>query len=723
MQEVEMIHHQTCCLCEANCGLLIEHDGEKVLSIRGNPEDVLSQGYLCPKATALRDLHEDPDRLRQPMRRVGEQWIPVSWEEAIEEITTRFHDIQQKHGKNAIAYYVGNPNVHSYGNLLAILFVGRLLRTRSRFSASSADQLPHMLASLLMFGHQLMVPIPDVDRTDLMIIVGGNPVVSNGSLMTAPNMRDRLKAIRQRGGRVIVIDPRRTETAKLAEEHHFIRPGTDALLFCAMLQTMAEEQLFAPGAWRSYTHGFEQLAALVAPFTPERVAATVGIQAPVIRELARIFASTPKAALYGRMGVCTQRHGGLSAWLIHVLNLVTGHLDIPGGVMFPQPAVDLLALSARLGQRGSFGRWRSRVRQCPEFGGELPVSVLREEMETPGDGQIKALLTIAGNPVLSTPNGASLAQALSQLEFMVSLDPYITATSRYAHLILPPPSPLQRDHFALVFDGLSVRDTVKYNGPLFSPDKDAHHDWETLLAIGEKLSQKRGGWRNRWAAIKLRGLRFLGMRRILQGMFWASPEGPIRGFFGKRLSLSKLERSATGVDLGPLRPCLPQRLFTPDRQIQLVPPLFLEGMQRLQREWEEQPADTNGSLLLIGRRHLHSNNSWLHNIPHMVRGNPRCTLLMNPRDAEEREMVDGQRVVVTSRVGQVQVTLAVTDDMMSGVVSLPHGWGHREKGSQMQVANATEGVSANDLTDDLFFDELTGNAGLNGVPVQVHAVS
>ncbi|TNE46976.1 MAG: molybdopterin oxidoreductase family protein [Deltaproteobacteria bacterium] len=717
-----MIHHHTCCLCEANCGLLVEHDGEKVLSIRGNPDDVLSQGYICPKATALQDLHEDPDRLRQPMRRDGDSWSPVSWEEAMEEAASRLHQIQEAHGRDAVALYVGNPTVHNYASALALTFFRDVLNTRNAFSATSADQLPHMLAGFLMFGHQLLLPVPDLERTDLLLILGGNPLVSNGSIMTAPNMRRRLKQIQERGGAVVVLDPRKTQTAALADEHHFVRPGSDALVLLALLHTVFAEGRVDEGAWRSFSKGLEQVETLVQAFPPERVAEATGVDAGTLRALALRLCDTPRAAVYGRLGACTQAFGGLNGWLLNVLNIVTGHLDRPGGMMLTQPAVDLPEAASWLGQTGGFARWHSRVRGLPEFGGELPVSVLREEMETPGDGQIRALITHAGNPVLSTPNGEGLSKALEGLDFMVSLDPYITATSRHANLILPPPSPLERDHFALVFHALSVRNVVKYDGPVFA-NPTLHMDWETLLALGHGLARKRKGVKAIWDSLQLSVMRRFGMRGVLRLLFWGGREGPLRGLFRRRLTLRKVAREPNGIDLGPLQPCLPQRLFHRDKRVDLAPKPYLDDISRLERALEDGEFDRSGSLQLIGRRHLRSNNSWLHNSSRLVKGKPRCTLLMHPDDATERRLSDGQRVFVSSSVGQIEVTLCLSDEMMPGVVSLPHGWGHRDKGAKMQVANATEGASMNDLVDESFLDEMSGNAGLNGLRVQVAPVA
>lgn len=715
-----MLHYRTCCLCEALCGLEIEHDGRQVLGIRGHEADVLSRGHICPKATALKELHEDPDRLRQPMRREGERFIPVSWDAALDEAADRIQAIQAKRGRDAFGVYSGNPTAHNYATLLTGLAFAEVVHTRSRFSATSVDQLPHMLAALEMFGHQLLLPVPDIDHTDLFIVMGANPAVSNGSLMTAPGVVKRLRGIRERGGRVVVLDPRRTETADIADAHHAVRPGTDGMVLMAMLHTIFAEGLVVAGPWQAMSTGLGALQSAARGFAPERVAAVSGVSAEVIRELARALATTRRAVIYGRLGVCTQAFGGLNAWLLVALNAVTGHLDTRGGAMFAEPAVDLMKLASKAGQTGHFNTWKSRVRGLPEFGGELPAVTMAEEIETEGEGQIRALMTVAGNPVLSTPNGARLARALPKLEFMVSLDPWITATSRHAHLILPPLSPLERDHFGLAFHALSVRNTVKYSPPLFEPASGSYDDWQTILTLAERIADRQPKSERRLSPTKLRWMRGVGPRRLLDMLIRGGRAGGMLSFRGPRLTLDKLARAEGGVDLGPLEPCLADRLATPDRKIRLAPPVFLADVARLDAAVTEAAARP-GALVLIGRRQLRNNNSWLHNAPKMVSGKARCTLLMNPDDAGRLGLSDGQAVRVRSRVGAVEIPLATDAAMMAGVVSLPHGFGHAHEGARMGTANQVQGASVNGLTDETFIDALTGTAALSGVPVEVEA--
>ena len=705
-------HFRTCNLCEAMCGLAVDVDGGVVRAIRGDADDVFSHGHVCPKAVALKDVHEDGDRLRRPLRRRGDDWEEIGWDEAFDEAAQRLASLQRAHGRTAVALYQGNPTVHNYGAILYGQLFARTLRTRSLFSATSVDQLPHMLASLLMFGHQLLLPVPDIDRTDYLLVLGANPVASNGSLMTAPGVERRLKELRARGGRLVVVDPRRTETAAMADRHVPIRPGTDALLLLAMVHTLFAEDLVRRGGVLDLCDGLDSVRAAAEPYPPEAVEARTGVPADVIRTLARELASAPTAVVYGRVGVSTQEFGGLCCWLINVINLLTGNFDRAGGAMFPLPAVDVVGLAARIGQRGHFDRRRSRLRDLPEFGGELPVSVLAEEIETEGEGQIRALVTLCGNPVLSTPDGARLGRALGGLEYMVSIDFYLNETTRHSHLILPPTGPLERDHYDLIFHTLAVRNTAKYSPTLFDAGPDARHDWQILLELSERLARAKGRHTLR-SRVTHAALRRLGPRGLLALLLRVGPHGRGLKPFGRGLTLGTLEAAPHGIDLGPLQPCLPARLGTPGRRIALAPERLLADLSRLEK------SRASDALQLIGRRDLRSNNSWMHNSERLVKGPQRCTLLMHPRDASARGLQDGQRVHVRSRVGEVEVPLEVTDAMTPGVVSLPHGWGHGRPGTRMMVANAHAGASLNDLTDPLAVDALSGVAAFSGVPVEV----
>jgi anaerobic selenocysteine-containing dehydrogenase len=718
-------HHRTCTLCEAMCGLVITTEDDRVLDIRGDADDPLSKGHICPKAVALQDVHTDRDRLRHPMKRVGDRWERVSWEEALRIAVEGITRVQHAHGRDAVAAYVGNPTVHSLGAMLMVPGFLRALRSKNTYTATSVDQLPAHVAAMMMFGHALLIPIPDLDRTDHLLMFGANPAASNGSLMTAPGVMERLSAIRKRGGRVVVIDPRRSETAAAADAHHFIKPGGDALLLLALLHVILGERLAVPGRLEAITLGLDDLRALAARFAPERVADVIGMDATTIRTIARDFAAAPHAVAYGRVGVSMQEFGGLATWLITALNLVCGRVDAEGGAMFTKPAVDLLHADQRM-SRPRFGRWKSRVRGLPEFAGELPVSTLAEEIETAGPGQVRALVTHAGNPVLSTPNGARLDRAIAGLEFFVAIDFYINETTRHAHLILPPTSPLEREHYDLIFHTLAVRDTAKWSRPVFARAAESRHDWEILNTLGARL---RGTVKARLAAaaISRLGPGFLvdaGIRRGPYGSGW-NP-------FGGGLTLAKVQRSPSGVDLGALKPALPGRLRTADRRIHAAPQMYLDDVARLESVWLPAPvviapgarapsAPATAPLSLIGRRAVRSCNSWMHNYDRLVRGKRRCTLLMHPSDASARALTEGMMVRIESRVGTVEAELELTDTMMPGVVSLPHGWGHGRDGTQIEIAARHPGVSINDLTDDLRIDALTGNAAFSGVAVTVKA--
>jgi len=704
------LHFRACNLCEAMCGLRIEVEGERIRSIRGDPDDPFSRGFLCPKATALEDVHVDPDRLKHPLRRTGDGWTPIGWDEAFDEVVRRIGEIQARHGPDSVGIYLGNPNVHSLGALTHGLPLIRALRTRNRYSATSVDQLPHHLAATTMFGHMLLLPIPDIDRTQFFLALGANPLASNGSLMTAPGMPLRLKALRARGGRLVVVDPRRTETAEVADTHLFIRPGTDALLLTALVRTVLEEKLDRPGRLADFMDGLEQVRSAVAPFSPERVAGATGISAEQIRTLARDFARAESAVAYGRVGVSTQAYGGVGQWLIQVLNVITGNLDRPGGALFTLPAVNPLGLAPR----GGYARNRTRVRKLPSFGGEFPVAALAEEILTDGPGRIRALVVLGGNPVLSTPNGGQLEKALGTLELLVAVDPYLNETTRHAHLLLPPTTALEREHYDVVFHLLAVRNTAKWSPALFPPAPGAKHDWEIFQALTRRLRSR--GKARLLRAPRAVADRLLTPRRLID---FGLRSGPYGMRSRHRLSVSRLEANPHGLDLGPLEPSLPGRLMTPGKRIQLAPELLVRDLARVESELLASPRAGNGELLLVGRRDLRSNNSWMHNSQRLVKGPERCTLLMHPHDARARGLAEGQTVQVRSRVGSVPVRLELTDAVMPGVVSLPHGWGHGRPGVQLRVANAHAGVSMNDLTDDQAVDALLGTAAFSGTPVRV----
>ena len=700
-----------CNLCEAICGLEITIEGREVVGVRGNPADPLSRGHVCPKGVAIGDVYADPDRLRRPVRRVGEgpdaRWEEIGWDEALDLVADRLAAVINEHGDDALGVYLGNPNAHSLGSMTHGTAMFKSFRTRNRYSATSVDQLPHQLVAHLMFGHQLFLPIPDIDRTSWFLVIGANPMASNGSLMTVPDFPQRVRDLHARGGRMVVIDPRRTETAKVADEHHFVRPGTDAWVLLAMLHVLtAEAQPDGGPSVAAYADGLATVVDLVADFTPERAEAMSGLPAEEVRRLARELAAAEAGVVYSRIGVSAGPWGTVCQWAVNCLNILTGNLDRVGGAMFTTPAID--AVGTGLIGRGHHDAWRSRVRDLPETAGELPVSALREEIETPGAGQVRAVLTVAGNPVLSTPDGARLDTALRGLDFMAAVDIYVNETTRRADVILPPTTALERDHYDLVFHLLAVRDTARFTPAVFEKEADQRHDWQIFREITLRTTARL----ERKAPLK--------KSLVQRARLTASPTFLIsqllrRGSSG--VTLKKLRTRPQGIDLGPLRGGqLPARLPSKGKRVDLAPDLVVRDVARLAAV--EAPADDG--LLLIGRRHQRDCNSWMHNSERLTRGRPRHQLLMNPADLADRDIADGSRVRVTSRVGSVEVDVAASDDLMPGVVSLPHGYGHARDGVRMERSREVPGVSVNDLTDPELLD-VSGNAALNGVPVAVTA--
>lgn len=735
-----------CPFCEATCGLAVDMRGRDVVTVRGDREDVFSRGFVCPKGAALADLDRDGDRLRTPLVRRGGRLVEASWNEAFAEVEQRLLPIIAEHGSSAVAVYLGNPSAHKVDLALYGQVLIKALRTPNVFSASTVDQIPKQLAAGLMFGGYLSIAVPDIDRSDFLMILGANPFDSNGSLWTVTDFPGRLRALQARGGRCVVVDPRRTRTAQAADEHVFIRPGTDAQFLAAIVQTLFADGLVDLGELAPHCAGVDALESVVAPFTPAAVSDHCGVPAVTIRRLARELAGAERAAVYARIGTCTQRFGTTVSWLVDVCNVLTGNLDREGGAMFPRAAAFAANTRGRpgVGRGIRTGRRHSRVRGAPEVMGELPVACLAEEIETPGDGRVRALFTVAGNPALSTPNGARLGRALASLEFMVSLDIYLNETTRHADVIFPGLSVLEESHFDIAFPQLSYRNAARYSAALVAPPSDRPHEWETLLRLGGIAmgqgascdvaalddfvvgSQVQGAVADEFSPIAGRDpaeiLEALRPRRGPARMIdLAVRSGPYGDGFGARadgLSLAVLEAAPHGIDLGPLAPRLPELLRTPSGKLELAPDVVLADLERVRADLD---ASGNGSLRLIGRRHLRSNNSWMHNLPRLAGGRVRCTLLIHPEDAAARGLVDGARARVRSRVGAVEVPVEVSDEVMPGVVSLPHGWGHDQEGTRLTLAAQAPGVNSNVLADEEDLDPLSGNAVLNGIPVEVEA--
>lgn len=739
---------RTCPLCEATCGLEIEIVDGAVKRIRGDREDVFSKGFICPKGSTLQHLHEDPDRLRQPVVRRGFDnagapiFESVEWDEAYRIAADKIAEVREAHGNEAIGLYLGNPNVHNLGWGTHSRALMKAIGAKATFSASTVDQMPRHVASGYLYGSGATMPVPDLDRTDFLVLLGTNPFVSNGSICTAPGFPDKIKAVKDRGGRVVVIDPARTRTAQEADLHLPIRPGTDGVLLAAIAHHLIGTDLVSMGRVAALVDGMDQLRDAVEPFSPEYAATITGIDADQIRSLADDIAAAPTAAVHGRIGTTTVEFGTLNTWLIDVIATLTGNLDEVGGAMFPKAATERVRPN-RAGRPYRVGRWHSRVNGNPEVQGELPAADLPAEVLEPGDGQLKMMVTVAGNPVLSCPDGQRMEEAFASLDAMIAVDIYINETTRHADVILPPSGALEKNHYDIAFSGLSIHNVANYSPPVFETDQPAEDEVVARLALaamgmpdadadlvhGQLVEQILTGEAGvDGGIVEGRDVAELtamvtggtGSERVLDALLRTGPYGDGFGANPDGLSLEVLKANPHGVDLGALEPRLPEALNTPDNRIDLWAGPFLGELARLEARCVEWAGD--GRLRLIGRRHLRSNNSWMHNLQVLVKGKPRCTLQINPSDAAELGIVDGGQVAIRSRVGEVVAPVEVTDIVMPGVVSLPHGWGHDMPGAQMAVAAAHAGVNSNVLTDPLVLDPLSGTAALNGIPVEVAPV-
>jgi anaerobic selenocysteine-containing dehydrogenase len=755
----DQVHFRTCHLCEATCGLEITTRGNDVVRIRGDRSDVFSKGFICPKGSTIKDLDRDPDRVRQPMIRTGATWREVSWEEAFMEIDARWREFQATQpDPRATAVYFGNPTAHNISSSLYLRSIINGLKTTNVFSASTVDQMPKQISAALMFGTMATIPVPDLDRTDFLVMLGANPWESNGSLCTAPDFPGRVDAIRERGGTVVVVDPRRTKTAEHADRHLAIIPGTDAALLAAIVHVLFAEELFTLGAAEGRVAGLDAVRTATIHITPAWAAPITGLEADDITSLARDLAAAPTAAVYGRIGTCINEFGTLTSWLVDVVNVLTGNLDRAGGAMFSTtatqvaPSADSSHASPRKAKAFTLARWTSRVRGAAEAGSELPVAVLAEEIETPGDGQIRALFSVAGNPVLSTPDGRRLDNALASLEFYVAIDSYLNETTRHAHVLLPAPRSLTRPHYDHLLYQFAVRSVANWSDAVFELDADERHEWDTLLRLGaivagtgvdvdvDALDDDVA--RARLASAVRSSSGVVAGRDVDELLELCRPErGPARLIdislrlgrfgdgFGARpggLSLAELRRHPHGMDFGPLVPRLDEALATPSGSIELAPAVMTDDLVRFTEthQTQEIPGDVPGaSLHLIGRRDLRSNNSWMHNVNVLVKGSPRCTLQIHPDDALAREITDGALVRITSSVGSIDVHAAVSPIVRRGVVSLPHGYGHHRDGARLDIARAHAGESFNDLVDTKVIDPHSGNAALNSTRVRVQPVA
>jgi anaerobic selenocysteine-containing dehydrogenase len=735
--------YRTCTLCEATCGIEVMAEGRSITRVRGDRRDPFSRGHVCPKVAGLKDLQHDPDRLRRPLLRGAAGFEEIGWDEAIGRAAEGLRRVREAGGADAVALYRGNPTVHDMASTLGVNVLQRALGTRNLYSAGALDTWPRFVQASLMYGGPLRVPVPDVDRSDYFLVVGANPMVSNGSLMTVPGVRDRLAALRARGGKLVVIDPRRSETAARADEHHFIVPGADAAFLLAMLHTLFAEERVELGRCEGLVNGLDAVRAAVEPFAPERVAGRVGIDAATIRRLARELSEARSAVAYGRMGTCVQSFGTLSCWALDLLCILTGNLDRPGGAMFVRPAAPLhFAMEAEHPMR--FGRWRSRVGGRDEVLGEYPVMALPEEIEEPGQGQVRALLSVAGNPVRTAPNSARLERALASLDFMVAIDFYVNETTRHAHLILPPTAPLEHGHYDLGLYHFSVRNVAKWSAPVLEPEAGSRDVWHTALDLSRRLmgldsldlAQFDGLVLRQFTELALAASRWRGEveldevleavgkepgpERILDALLRLGPYGDGCGRDAQGLSLGELKRHPHGLDLGALEPMLPEQLATPSGRVELAPERIVADLPRLEAWLEAGP---QVELRLINRRDLRSMNSWLHNLPSLAKGRERCTLQIHPRDAAARGLRSGDVARLRTRVGELEAPVEVTDDVMPGVVSLPHGFGHEGEGLRLGVATRRPGANVNAVSDDRPTDAPSGASALFGGPVRVEAVA
>lgn len=740
---------KTCPLCEAMCGLHVTVEGGTVAAIRPNPDDVWSRGHICPKGVALGDLHTDPDRLRQPMVKRGGRFEPVSWDAAFSAIEQGLRPVREAHGMEGIAAYIGNPAAHSHSLARMVAAFMPLSGIPVIYSSGTVDQWPKNVSSALMYGGMWTIPVPDLDRTDHLLMLGANPSASQGSLLAAADVPGRLDAIRARGGRVIVVDPRRTQTAARADEWVPIQPGTDAALLLAIAHVLFAEGRVRPGAVEPQVRGLFEVEQAVRPFSPERVEEVCQIPRAKIVELARGISDAEKSCVYGRIGTCNQEFGTLASWLIDTLNVLTGNLDRPGGMMFSNPVIPSLTTLPHPDFPGGafeFGRWKSRVRGAPEVLGQVPVSCLAEEIATPGDGQLRALVTIAGNPVVSSPDCGKLDAALPELDFMVSVDNWINETTRHADVILPGQSPLEQPHCDDLLLGWAVRNHAKWSDPVFPLPEGHLAEWEVLLKlagivsgapaaecdpavlddlffhglVGAMVEAEGHSLSGRDAAEIIEKTEGLGADRLVDFAIRRGPQGDLFGERPDGLTRARLAAEPNGMDFGALEPRLGEILATPSGKLELAPDYILADLPRLEARLDRGRSE---GLVLVSRRHLRSNNSWLHNVPGLVSGRDRCTLLIHPEDAERCGVADGVTARVSSAAGAVDVPVVVSDEMMPGVVSLPHGWGHDLDGVELAVASAHAGVNTNLLAPGELVDLPSGNAVVNGIPVAVKAAT
>lgn len=727
------LHHRTCPLCEGMCGVTVKVEGGQVATVRPNRQDVWSQGHVCPKGTTLGALHDDPDRLRTAMVRDGSEWKSASWDTALERLEELAEGVRNRHGPHAFAAYGGNM---AGKDATLSRYTGLMLATsgiQQVYSSGTVDQHPKNLSAMLMFGNEWKIPIPDLDNTDLFVIFGGNPAASKGSIFSHRDVMGAMRDLRARGGRVIVIDPVRTKTAQAADQWIGLKPGTDAALMLGVAHV-----LFARGAVRlrhldGLIEGLDALRDVAGEFSPQVVAPFCGIEASIIEDLADELIRTDRSAIYGRIGTCTQSFGTLASWMIDVLAILTGNLDRRGGSMWSRPAASLVDMLATLPDGMPVVMGKSRVRGVPAVLGQFPASCMAEEIATPGPGQIKGLVTFAANPALSAPDSGKLAQALPLLECMVSLDNYINETTRHAHVILPSPSFLESAHFDMWSWIFCLTSGGHYSPPVFPPVDRPDH-WRIVARVGAIIGGQPGadidamddGYFRALATgrgidpdLAITALPERGPARILDLAIRAGPFGDRFGAVAGGLSLDSFRNQPDGVIIGPATPQAQEGFATSSGKIEIAPALILSDIPRLKLAL----GANDPALVLVSRRHLRSMNSWMHNVDTLVKGKDRCTVQMHSADAATRGLEGGDLVTLTSAAGSIVVPMEIDDDIRPGVVSMPHGWGHSDAQTHLSVAKVHPGANTNVLSPGTLVDVISGNAVLNGIPVEIAKAS
>jgi formate dehydrogenase len=707
-----------CRICEPLCGLRVTVEDGKVARIRPDPDHPLSAGFACPKGIAMTDVQNDPDRVLHPLRRRDGGFERVSWDEALDEIGTRLGRILDERSGPALGWYMGNPGAFSYSHPLWVKALLDAVGSPHWYTASSQDVSNRFAASAFLYGSPFLLPIPDLARTDLLLMVGANPLVSHGSVMSAPRVKDQLHAITERGGRVVVVDPRRSETAR-AFEHLAVNPDSDAWLLLSLLHVIFAGGLEDALAIERQASGTEALRALAAKHPPEVTEERTGVPAARVRELARDLARAEHAAVYGRTGSCLGRNGTLVSYLLDALNVVTGNLDREGGAMFGNPPIAFDKVADRIGA-GTYGKVRSRIGGFPEVLGALPASLMAKEIRAPGEGQLRALFVSAGNPVLSVPNGDELEAAMRELDLFVSIDLYVTETNREADFVLPATTFLEREDFPLPFLPLFTTPFVQWTDPLVEPAGEARQEWEVIEQIAKRVGVVPSSSRLGRVLGRI-GLK-LSPQRLMDLLLRTGSKGDWFGLRRGGLSLRKLRDNPHGVVLAEhLEPgVLPDKIRHRDKRVRLDPPEIIEDAGRLAAR---NGRDPEFPLRLIGLRELRSHNSWMHNARLLMRGGRVHAARVHPDDAEDHGIEDGEPCRISSPHGSIELPALVTDEIVAGTVAVPHGWGHQRGG--WSVAREAGGANVNALSssepEDL--ERLAGMAHLNGIPVRIELAS